>query len=408
MIEFTRFEEDLREMIQRLRSPGFLPPESVRVACGATGDDFAETQLRVMQAVEELEPPGDSPADGQPRRVYEFLQMRFIQGLTQEEIADRLHMSARNVQRIQPEAIHILALRLWQKYRAQGGRAALQENDWQTQVERELVSLDASHPESSADLTRVIEGLMELKDRLFDAYAVEIESGFLQPGVTAAVHPSALRQVLIAVLARLARLANCRRIEIYTGLENGRVKISIAGQATQSAALDREQLVEGIPIPGGVEIDLAQKNERLFAQVWAPSARQHIVLVVEDNLDVVHYYRRCTSGTPFQLAHLENGERMIERVREINPDVIVLDVMMPGYDGWQLLTYLYENPETRDIPVIVCSIIREPDLATALGAFRCLTKPVKHQEFVDGLNQALSYRRQASSQPPASNLKPAG
>lgn len=402
MVEFTRFEEDLRETIQRLRSPGFLPPESVLAVSGAPGEDRAEGLLRVIQAVKELEPPGDSPADSQLRRIYDFLTMRFVQGMTQEEIAERMHMSVRNVQRIQPEAVHILALHMWQKYRDQGA-PAVQAVDWQAQVERELISLDASHPESSADLTLVIEGLMELKDRLFAAYAVEIETGFLQPGITAAAHPSVLRQVLIAVLARLARLAGCRRIEIFTGLENGKVKISIAGQTPITGALKREDLSEGIPIPGGTEIDIVQKDERLFVQIWMPSARQHIVLVVEDNLDVVHYYRRCTSGTNFQLVHLENGAQMMDLVRSIAPEVIVLDVMMPGYDGWQLLTHLHENPETRDIPVIVCSIIREPELALALGAFRCLTKPVKHQQFVDGLNQALGYRLKAGLKPPASS-----
>ncbi|NLE43152.1 MAG: response regulator, partial [Chloroflexi bacterium] len=65
------------------------------------------------------------------------------------------------------------------------------------------------------------------------------------------------------------------------------------------------------------------------------------------------------------------------------------DVMLPKVDGWQLLTHLHERSETRMIPVIVCSVVREEPLALALGATSFLTKPLAPRQFVEALDEAL-------------------
>ncbi len=58
------------------------------------------------------------------------------------------------------------------------------------------------------------------------------------------------------------------------------------------------------------------------------------------------------------------------------PDVIILDIMMPHVEGWTILRELRETPGTRKVPVIVCSIVDNPELALALGAHAFLAKPV--------------------------------
>ena len=79
-----------------------------------------------------------------------------------------------------------------------------------------------------------------------------------------------------------------------------------------------------------------------------------------------------------------------ETIEATHPDVIVLDVMLPDVDGWKLLTYLREAPISLDIPIIVCSVIKEEELALALGAERFLAKPVRPRLFVETLNQVLN------------------
>jgi CheY-like chemotaxis protein len=387
MVDFLLFEEKLREALQKLRSPGFLPAEVVCLVVGCSPkENSGEVLVRVIQGIQELEPGASLSADSQPRRIFEFLNMRYVQGMSQDEIANRLHMSVRNLQRIQPEAVHVLALHLWQQY-----YNSEIPQDWHSQVEKELSSLETSRTELACEVQPVVNSLLDLRDGFLRIYGVEIETRFIQPGIATTIHPSILRQIFISIIVRLAKQVTDGKIEIFAGLEDGKVKISITGQVSAQSGLRAEDLTGSIPLPPEAHIQVTQKEDCLFTQIWLPSSGKHIVLVIEDNSDVVHYYRRCTAGTNFQIVHAAQALQAMDMVRSVAPEIIVLDVMMPDIDGWQMLTHLHEKPETRDIPVIVCSIIREPDLALALGAVSCLTKPVKFQQFIDALNQALQH-----------------
>jgi CheY-like chemotaxis protein len=101
----------------------------------------------------------------------------------------------------------------------------------------------------------------------------------------------------------------------------------------------------------------------------------------------VDFYRRCCDGTPFRIERQASSADVIERIEAIAPDVIILDVMLPGVDGWQILMTLHERPAAREIPVIVCSVVREEELAMALGAACFLSKPVQPRRLVSVLEQ---------------------
>jgi CheY-like chemotaxis protein len=72
--------------------------------------------------------------------------------------------------------------------------------------------------------------------------------------------------------------------------------------------------------------------------------------------------------------------------RELTPQLILLDVMMPGRDGWTALGQLREHPQTQHIPIIVCSIVSQRELALALGAVAFLRKPVSREDLLAALN----------------------
>jgi CheY-like chemotaxis protein len=114
------------------------------------------------------------------------------------------------------------------------------------------------------------------------------------------------------------------------------------------------------------------------------------VLVVDDNVDLVHFYRRYAAGTRYHIVHLSQGTGVLEAVESVTPDIIVLDVMLPDVDGWDLLVQLHEHPATRPIPVVVCSVVREEELALSLGASVYLPKPVRRREFIGALDQAVN------------------
>jgi CheY-like chemotaxis protein len=104
-----------------------------------------------------------------------------------------------------------------------------------------------------------------------------------------------------------------------------------------------------------------------------PEAR---VLVIEDDPHMRDLFTRFLARDGFAVAVASDGEGGLAAAREMRPQVILLDVLMPRMDGWAVLTALKEDPETKGIPVIVASMIRETGLARSLGAADYLSKPV--------------------------------
>jgi CheY-like chemotaxis protein len=73
--------------------------------------------------------------------------------------------------------------------------------------------------------------------------------------------------------------------------------------------------------------------------------------------------------------------------RSLQPQAIALDAMMPDVDGWEILQALQADPATRHIPVLVCSVWEEPQLAFSLGAAGFLKKPITQRELLAALQR---------------------
>lgn len=110
-----------------------------------------------------------------------------------------------------------------------------------------------------------------------------------------------------------------------------------------------------------------------------------LVLVVEDDLPTVEILTIHLSQAGYRVAHAYDGVEAFQKAKELNPFVITLDIMLPKKDGWEVLQALKADPETRDIPVIIHSIIENKELAFALGATDYLVKPVDKTTLLEKL-----------------------
>jgi CheY-like chemotaxis protein len=112
-----------------------------------------------------------------------------------------------------------------------------------------------------------------------------------------------------------------------------------------------------------------------------PSARQVVVLAVEDNVDTLQLWKRYLKGTRFYLVDIPDPTRALGEAIAKDPDLIVLDVMMPEVDGWELLGQLHNHPATSTIPITVCTVLPQEELALSLGASDFIRKPVTRRSF---------------------------
>jgi PAS domain S-box-containing protein len=112
-----------------------------------------------------------------------------------------------------------------------------------------------------------------------------------------------------------------------------------------------------------------------------------IILAIDDDPQVVSLYERYLQPQGYQVVALSDPSRAVERVRQLKPYAVTLDIMMPGYDGWRVLNELKSDASTRDIPVIVCSIVEEHEKGFSLGAADYLVKPILEDDILNALDR---------------------
>src|SRR5450756_2464569 len=83
--------------------------------------------------------------------------------------------------------------------------------------------------------------------------------------------------------------------------------------------------------------------------------QKHTVLVVEDDALISDMVTKNLKLEGFLVETARDGEECLRKVKEINPDLILLDVLLPRLDGWEVLTRLREGPREKDIPIITVS-----------------------------------------------------
>ena len=122
---------------------------------------------------------------------------------------------------------------------------------------------------------------------------------------------------------------------------------------------------------------------------------QRTLLYVEDNPANMKLVEQIIERCPdLRLLTAVNGTLGIELARATRPTVILMDINLPGISGIHVLKILHEDPSTAHIPIVALSanaMPRDIAMGLAVGFFRYLTKPIKIQEFMDTLNEALEY-----------------
>ncbi|MBL8164968.1 MAG: response regulator [Anaerolineae bacterium] len=111
------------------------------------------------------------------------------------------------------------------------------------------------------------------------------------------------------------------------------------------------------------------------------------VLVIDDDASVRELVSRFLTKEGFNVRTAVSGVEGLRAAREFKPDVITLDVMMPGMDGWAVLSALKADPALAAIPVVMMTIVSDKNLAYSLGAADYLTKPIDRDKLMHTLRK---------------------
>ncbi|MCE1252271.1 MAG: response regulator transcription factor [Anaerolineae bacterium] len=113
------------------------------------------------------------------------------------------------------------------------------------------------------------------------------------------------------------------------------------------------------------------------------------ILLVEDDPDTVSLIKQIFKQADFEVVSAPNGQEGIKKLPQVSPDIVLLDLMMPDGDGWEMLERIRM---TSDLPVIIMSAISQKESivkALQMGADDYITKPIHNNEVIERVNAVL-------------------
>ena len=137
-----------------------------------------------------------------------------------------------------------------------------------------------------------------------------------------------------------------------------------------------------------VAIPLGVPAERVDAE--APDSadgRRSVVVIIDDDRSSLDLLSAYLTGTGLRVVRARDGDEGLSEVHRLHPAAVVLDIRLPGTNGWTVLETLKATPGTREIPVIIVSILDEAARGLEAGAVEYLTKPVSRDDLTTALRK---------------------
>jgi len=135
--------------------------------------------------------------------------------------------------------------------------------------------------------------------------------------------------------------------------------------------------------------DIVSKLRKRFAATHPTNGRERTILVVDDDTPIRSLLNQELSEVGYKVEEASNGKEALEMIRHHKPDLILLDVMMPEMNGFDVAAILKNDPETMEIPIIILSIIRDQERGYKIGVDRYMTKPIDTESLLLEIDHLL-------------------
>lgn len=154
-----------------------------------------------------------------------------------------------------------------------------------------------------------------------------------------------------------------------------------------------------LPIGAGVDVELQkialdiavnQLKDFVVTPNQSPTQQEKTILVVDDEAPIRKLLRQQLEAEGYIVKEAKDGWDAITQVRKQSPDLIILDVMMPQFSGFDVAAILKNNPETLGIPIIILSIVGDEERSYRLGVDKYLTKPINTEVLLKEIRLLIS------------------
>jgi len=364
-------------------------PLADQIAPDLTGLQRVQTVRRVLiETVEQLKARETAGIPTRQERIYSLLLMRYVEGLPIEEVLQQLALSERQFYREQHRAIQAVSQLLWDRLRTS------QSQDNTISVKSEIQRLSRQSSYTTIDVETLLSGAITANANLADHREVTIHLSALQALGDFTAYQAVLRQTVIWMLSQIiTHVAAGSDIALSTSTvdHNPAIDFVISGPGTDISVLHETltndpTIAEFLATLKGT-ITITEADRASYLVQFQLQRQRQVILVIDDNPDAVALLERYITGMPYEIVSACEAEEGFQLAQSLEPSWIVLDIMLPHTDGWKILQNLKSHPRTQTIPVLVCSVLENPDLALSLGADAYLRKPPDRISFLELLGR---------------------
>jgi CheY-like chemotaxis protein len=373
-----------RDVLERVYDLSYLQRNLDSISMVTATHDAKELQKMLLGSIHQLKPTPDVSPGSFAWRMYNALDHRYLRGLTQAEAAAELNMSLRQLRREQDRGIEAVATLLF---------AVDHVEEAASTANVAALKLNPAEKNEYLRLDDLLHAVLSLIDPLLSQKNVDVR--VLLPPQTPVlwISRTLIRQLLIMVVSSTIHHAVDGVLTIRSELIGDRMLLIFTYSGSQMAELsgaeNNLETMRQLAGQAGISLTLSNAAPAQVTLSIPVSARQR-VMMIDDSSDAIELTQRYLAGTQFDVIAISRAEEALIQAQTLQPSCILLDVMMPGRDGWEILALLKSHPAIHQIPVVVCSVLRNQELAVALGATAVLPRPHTAQQLIDLLQRVTA------------------
>lgn len=339
----------------------------------------------IIETIQGLRPPPPVLPKDREWRPYGILVRRYLDGAGDEKIRGDLSISERQFFRDLRVAVSLLTAAL--------ASQASPPPEAQTSVLED--SLDGMGVQfERLDLNLLNTEALTLMRELTRASGRSVDIALAASPAVVIADPALSRPALISALSFLLHHSEGDiTLEVVPSSPLQALFMSAEASHTTAASMtEDEAYVRTLRLmehQGGKVVLRPQTEGRLVVGLYWQRFEEPPIVLVDDNPGMLRLYGRYLSGHGYRVLETTEGSEALDMIKEHHPRLVVLDVMMRGLDGWATLQQLRADPAIRDVPVLLCSVINEPELARALGATALLKKPVSREQLLNAVAEIV-------------------
>jgi len=386
---FEAFIEQVKQVLEHLYDFAYLQQHTLARVYDNEGDLSAKTagrQLRyeLVTAIESLKPNAEAQFRALNARLYDILHLYYIENQSVQQVADELGLSERQAYRDLKRGQENVASILWNNR-----LPSVEQTD-----ANEDFSLEAEVARLKLQLRPVDVGAIFLEaqlavERLAMLHQVTVTATLPSQPMTLSTDPVLAHQILVSVLS--STIQEAKAGELLAAFEVGHdlltLRLDYHLKEKSDSKLAADVIITKLAQRLKWSIELHDASDASRHVVLRMASSRTMVMVIDDNDGWVELLNRFLQGFDCIVVSTRGDAESLHRAEVLNPSAIILDVMMPERDGWEILQRFRAMPATANVPIIVCSVFNDPQLAYSLGASAFISKPTDQKKILETLKQ---------------------